>query len=193
MTMDRICQTWRGCTQRWGISLVPKTAISGRRALDIDKRTVGETHWDYAVHLNNLAGLYQQIGGFARAQPLLEKAVEIASKTRGENDPGYATELASLARNCHELGHYAQAEQFSRHAVLIMQRQIERTAVVQSERQQLLAIDADGKYVWEYLSYSASAEAEGVYTQILGWERVGLSSPGEDADGADKEVRSARR
>ena len=59
-------------------------AASGPR---IRKELLGEDHPDFAKSLNNLAGLYQAMGDFARAEPLYRQALEIRRKALGEDHP----------------------------------------------------------------------------------------------------------
>ena len=58
---------------------------------------LGENHPDYATSLNNLAGLYQAMGDYAKAEPLFRQALEINKRALGENHPDYATSLNNLA------------------------------------------------------------------------------------------------
>ena len=48
-----------------------------KQAIEIDRRTVGEDHPDFATHLNNLAGVYMKTKRYAEAVPLLEQALDI--------------------------------------------------------------------------------------------------------------------
>ena len=41
--------------------------------------------------LNNLAGLYEAMGEYDRAEPLFRQALEIRKKALGEEHPDYAT------------------------------------------------------------------------------------------------------
>ena len=47
--------------------------------------------------LNNLAALYQDMGDYAKAEPLFRQALEIRKQALGENHPDYANSLNNLA------------------------------------------------------------------------------------------------
>jgi len=49
-----------------------------QKTLEIFHKTLGQKHPDYAVSLNNLAGLYQFQGDYAKAETLCSKALAIA-------------------------------------------------------------------------------------------------------------------
>lgn len=68
-----------------------------RDALEIGRKTIGEGHPDYAIHLNNLAGVVQAQGRFAEAEGLFREALEIDLKTLGKGHPDYAIDLNNLA------------------------------------------------------------------------------------------------
>ena len=59
-----------------------------REALEIRKRVLGENHTDYAISLNNLAVLYEDMGQYEKAEPAqLAKALEIGSGYRAKSHP----------------------------------------------------------------------------------------------------------
>ena len=60
--------------------------------------------------MNNLAGLYESKGDYARAEPLYRQALEIKKKALGEKHPDYATSLNNLAALYRAMGDYARAE-----------------------------------------------------------------------------------
>ncbi len=82
-------QPGRRCTRTWATT--PAPSRSYRQALEIKKKALGEDHPDYALGLNNLATLYQDMGDYARAEPLFRQALEIRKKALGEDHPDYAT------------------------------------------------------------------------------------------------------
>jgi CHAT domain-containing protein len=79
------------------------------KALEITKEAVGEEHPDYALSLNNLAALYDAMGDYTQARPLLEKALEITREALGEKHPHYALSLNSLAWLYAKKGDYRRA------------------------------------------------------------------------------------
>ncbi|MCT7996488.1 CHAT domain-containing protein, partial [Laspinema olomoucense] len=67
-------------------------------------------HPDYATSLNNLAGLYRQMGRLSDAEPLFRQAMEIRRVQLGENHPDYATSLNNLAGLYRQMGRLSDAE-----------------------------------------------------------------------------------
>src|SRR5205085_6654222 len=65
---------------------------------------------DYATCLNNLALLYEEMGGYYKAEPLLLQAVGIYKKVLGDTDPDYAQSLNNLAGLYENTGRYEKAE-----------------------------------------------------------------------------------
>jgi CHAT domain-containing protein/Tfp pilus assembly protein PilF len=143
-----------------------------RQTSEILKKALGENHRDYATSLNNLAALYWAQGDYSRAELLLHQSLYIKKTVLGENHPDYAMSLNNLGLLYWTQGDYVRAEPLQRQAVLIHRRQLEATAVVQSERQQLAMLQSARFYLDGYLAlttgqnqFSASA-----YQQMLAWK-----------------------
>ncbi|HEX4875643.1 MAG TPA: CHAT domain-containing tetratricopeptide repeat protein, partial [Chitinophagaceae bacterium] len=68
-------------------------------------------HPDYVTELNNLAGLYQSLGQYAKAEPLYIEARDIRKNVLGEKHPRYAMSLNNLGTLYQEMGQYEKAEQ----------------------------------------------------------------------------------
>ena len=68
-----------------------------RKALEIRRDALGETHRDYASTLHVLATLYEAMGDDAAALPLFRQAVEIRRTALAENHADYAASLYRLA------------------------------------------------------------------------------------------------
>ena len=143
-----------------------------RQALEIRKKALGENHPDYATSLNNLAVLYKAQGDYARAEPLFRQALEIRKKALGENHPDYASSLNNLAALYQAQGDYARAEPLLRQAVTIQCNQLEATAVIQSERQQLAMLQSVRSYLNGYLALAASKDqfSTPAYRLMLAWK-----------------------
>ncbi|HRF20218.1 MAG TPA: tetratricopeptide repeat protein, partial [Chitinophagaceae bacterium] len=58
------------------------------------------------TQLNNLAGLYQSMGLYTKAEPLYIEARDIRKKMLGEKHPRYAMSLNNLATLYQEMGQY---------------------------------------------------------------------------------------
>jgi tetratricopeptide (TPR) repeat protein len=55
--------------------------------LEISLEQLGERHPDVAKSYNNLAYLYESMGRYEEALPLLQKALEISLEQLGERHP----------------------------------------------------------------------------------------------------------
>src|SRR6516225_2644300 len=75
----------------------------------LTKRARGDER-DTAISLNDLALLYQAMGNYAKAEPLLEEALVIRQKVLGREHPDTAASLNNLALLYYATGKYAQAE-----------------------------------------------------------------------------------
>ena len=64
------------------------------------KKALGEGHPDYATSLNDLAVLYQEMGDYARAEPLFRQALEIREKALGRGPPRLRHEPEQPGRCC---------------------------------------------------------------------------------------------
>jgi CHAT domain-containing protein len=142
------------------------------QALAIRKQVLGEQHPAYALSLNNLALLYVSQGDYAQAEPLYRQASAIWKQVLGDKHPDYAASLNNLAGLYGSQGDYAQAQSVALQAVHTMRNHLERTAVVQSERQQLAMNEKLRVYLNNYLAIAAGAQAAGeqLYPAVLAWK-----------------------
>ena len=92
------------------------------KALEIQKRVLGENHPDYAGSLHNLANLYKHQAECAKAEPLYRQALEITKRVLGDNHPDYAISLLNLASLYCSQRDYAKAEPLYRQASEIFKR-----------------------------------------------------------------------
>ena len=63
-----------------------------------------------ADSLNNLAVLYQDMGQYAKAEPLFQRSLEIREAKLGKDHPDVAASLNNLAVLYQDMGQYAKAE-----------------------------------------------------------------------------------
>jgi CHAT domain-containing protein/Tfp pilus assembly protein PilF len=147
-----------------------------RQALEITKRVLGPSRPFYATTLNNLAVLYDNQGDYPRAESLYQEALEIRMRVLGENHPEYAISLKNLADLYYAQGDYARAEPPYRQAVAIIRKQLDSTAAVQSERQQLAMLQSARGYLDCYLTLAARSNrfVESVYREVLAWKGIVL-------------------
>jgi tetratricopeptide (TPR) repeat protein len=143
-----------------------------RQTLEIRKKVLGENHPDYAASLNNLAVLYKAQGDYAQAEPLYRQALEIQGKVLGKNHPEYFQSLGDLAELYRVQGDNLRAEPLLRQAVTIQCKQLEDTAVIQSERQQLAMLETVQLHLHRYLTLAASKDqfSTPAYRLMLAWK-----------------------
>jgi CHAT domain-containing protein/tetratricopeptide (TPR) repeat protein len=91
-----------------------------RRALEIYRTVVGDTHPDYAVSLENLAVLHRELGDHAAALPLYHQVLETRRTSLGKGNPAYAASLNNLAMLYQDIGDYTAALRFFRQALDIL-------------------------------------------------------------------------
>ena len=57
------------------------------QALKIDEKSIGREHPNYALRLNNLAGVLRDQGRYEEAEKLYRQALKISKEALGENHP----------------------------------------------------------------------------------------------------------
>jgi hypothetical protein len=67
-----------------------------RRALQIFEPSLGDSHPNVAVHLNNLALLLHATNRLSEAEPLMRRALQISEKRNGETHPKVAIRMNNL-------------------------------------------------------------------------------------------------
>ena len=99
-----------------------------RRSLAICKKVLEQeqpsaiTSFNMASSLNNLAGLLDNMGNYADADPLYRNALAIYKKVLGEEHPCTATNLNNLAVLLYKKGDYEGAEPLYRRALDIREK-----------------------------------------------------------------------
>jgi CHAT domain-containing protein len=138
-----------------------------RESMEIWREAVGEQHPYYAKSLSNLAYLDYERGDYAGAKTLFQKASEIQRASLGEHHPAYAACLSDLACLYRAMGDDAQAIRLALQTVAITARQTDQVAAVQSERQQLLSVNAEGGDANVLLTVSADEQSGEAYDAVL--------------------------
>jgi len=149
-----------------------------QRSLKIRERILGSDHVDVAQSLNNLAGLYQSQGNYADALPLYQRALKIAETAVGPEHHDFASMLNNVASVYEDQGNHVGALPYYQRAAQAIVRNLELTAAVQSERQQLANINISRFFLDSFVSSALLAEkvagdegrANDVYTQMLAWK-----------------------
>ncbi|HEY7311235.1 MAG TPA: tetratricopeptide repeat protein [Gemmataceae bacterium] len=143
-----------------------------QRALALYKEVLGEKHPASAASLSNLAQLYEDMGDYSKAEPLFQQALALRKELLGEQHPDYAKSLNNLA-----LLHLANKDAqrgvpLAHQAAASARSLLERTAAVQSERQQLAMTTTSRWHLDSYLTLAAAAKTspEEVYPAVLAWK-----------------------
>ena len=147
-----------------------------QQALDIHKATTGEDDIYYAYSLNSLAGLYRVMGSYDKAEPLLQQTLDIRKAVFGKDHPDYVESLYSLALLYMSMGSYDKAEPLLQQALAISRKVLERTALVQSEKQQLAMGEMYRYQLDTYLSLALlmGDRSHTAFEQILLWKGATL-------------------
>ena len=129
--------------------------------------------------LYNMAGLYQDRGDNAKAEPLYRQALEIRKQTLGEKHPYYAQSLISLALLYLSQGDFAKAEPLCRQALEIRTQLVHDCFAALGERQAFILqshLQCPG-----YLPDRASVEvkADTLYAHVLAWKGAVMASQAE--------------
>ena len=131
----------------------------------IREKALGPNHPDVAQCLNNLAELSHEMGDYAKAEPLYQRAMVIREKALGANHPDVADSLNNLAMLYKTMGDYAKAESFYQRVLTIREKVLgpEHPNVAQSFNNLATLYHDTGDY----------ANAEPFYQRALTiWERA---------------------
>ncbi len=90
--------------------------------LQILETKLGHEHPDVATTLNNLAGLYENLGEYEKALPLYKKALDIHEKVLGPEHPNVATTLNDLALLYKSMGEYEKTLPLYKRALNIYEK-----------------------------------------------------------------------
>ena len=116
-------------------------------------------HANLAASLTKLASVYDDLGEYAKAEPLYEQALEIYRQVSGEKHPNFAATLGNLASLHQSQGNFAKAEPLSRKALEIYRQALgEKHPEFATSLNNLAAL---------YRAHGDYAKAEPLYQQAL--------------------------
>ena len=101
-----------------------KAELMFRDVLEIDRKTIGETHPDFAISLQNLAVLYQAMGNFEKAKELYLQALKVDKLNGGDQTLSYANKSANLGTVYQETGEPEKARALFESALKIQERML---------------------------------------------------------------------
>jgi len=90
--------------------------------LQILEAALSPQHPDVATTLNNIAGLYRQMGDYEKALPLYQKALEINEKVFGPQHPDVAITLNNIALLYENIGEYEKVLPLNQKAFEIIEK-----------------------------------------------------------------------
>jgi hypothetical protein len=94
----------------WRLGLYPEAQVQAQRALDIERRALGEEHRDTQKTTLVLARAYRDQGKYGDAEPLFMRVLETRRHTLGEHHPDTLYALKELAFLYFDEGKLSQAE-----------------------------------------------------------------------------------
>lgn len=143
-----------------------------RESLKIREKTLGANHALCGSTLSNLAEVCKRRYEFAEAQAMLERAVKIIRSTLGESNSSLCVALNNLSWAEFALDRTTDAERHMHDALRISRRDLDLTAAVQSERQQLAMSEHTRAYLDGYLTTALAAKTapEELYAEVASWK-----------------------
>lgn len=106
------------------------------QAVEAARKALGDEHPNYVRTQSNLASLYESLGDYARAESLYEQTIRIQEKVLGDQHPDYAASLNNLAWLYEGMGDYTRAAPLYKLAGHLERDRLDRSALIQSARQQ---------------------------------------------------------
>jgi tetratricopeptide (TPR) repeat protein len=90
-----------------------------KRALEVEKQTLGAGHPQFAASLTNLAVLHYDRGEYAKAEELYRLALSTQERALGLHHPDLLATLEDYAKVLRKLGRSAEASQIGARAKAI--------------------------------------------------------------------------
>jgi len=129
------------------------------RALELQRRTLGDQHPDTLASMSRLAFAYERQNAYAKAEALYAQALEIRRRTLGENHADTLASMNGLGSTYERQGKYDQAEALLVKALAIQERILGKDhALTLGTLNDLLAV---------YYSQGKFAQVEPLAIQLL--------------------------
>lgn len=147
-----------------------------QQALALQQKRLGDRHPDTAQSLGNLALLHLHAGRYEQAVQLFLQAAEIYREIGGPQHPRYALIVSNLGSTWQLAGDSEQAAKYLGEAYLRTAENLDQTAVVLTEAQQLALTQSVQYRLHTYLSgllECTGRDAE-AYAAVLNWKGATL-------------------
>jgi CHAT domain-containing protein/Tfp pilus assembly protein PilF len=108
-----------------------------RKAMAIVEKAFGPDNSRLAVIVNNLANIYRARGEYAKSLEAHLRVLRISEATRGPNHPLTLLSLGNIAKTYAAQGNIAEAIKFQTRVDAVIERNIEMSLAIGSERQKL--------------------------------------------------------
>jgi tetratricopeptide (TPR) repeat protein len=141
------------------LGLFPQAQPQMERALELRRKTLGESHHDTLTTTFKLAELYEDEGEYSRAVPLASKILEIERRALGEQNNDTLDAMGLLASLYDDTGNYERAE-----PLFIKVLEIRRRVFGEQHHDTVASISNLGMHYWNQGKY---AQAEPLWTRAL--------------------------
>ena len=103
--------------------------------LKVHENILEQNHRDIAFTINSLSSLYLNKGGYAKAEPLFQRALAIKEKAMEPEHLSVANSLLSLSSPYRPRGEYVKAESIFEYALRIYQKALGQEHPTTAERE----------------------------------------------------------
>ena len=147
-----------------------------RQSLEMQQATLGDKHRSIANSFNNLAVLHVLTGDYAQAEPEYLRCIEIQREVLGAEHPETVRSLSNLAAMYQLQKKFAEAETLLQTALEATRASLDDTAIVQSERQQLVMSQTLRYQLDNYVSLAVASRQfdDAAFRQVLAWKGATL-------------------
>lgn len=142
------------------------------RAIKIGEQKLGHDHPITLSYCGTLAYLYHSAGNYQAAAPILKRIVESSEKVLGPEHLQTLGALYNMAMCRFSQNDPAGALPFAQRAAAIARKQLDETAVIQSERQQILMQGVLVRYMNLLIASGVAAKSDPseLYESVLAWK-----------------------
>lgn len=142
------------------------------RSLKVYRQTLGEQNPFCLATLGHLGTVYLCTRDFAKAKPIFLQELEMRKTLLGERHPHLAVSFCNLAFLHRALAEYTDAQAYLERALSLSRDHLERTAAIQSERQQIAMTTSLRDNLDAYIALGIQSDRfqESIYRHVLAWK-----------------------